>query len=540
MGLKALGSLRLEKGYRDFGHDVDNCDSLHDVGLQFTCDYSKDFNGKSFVLEDKATRRTRRLVSMVALGDHWCHHGEIVYRDGLAVGDVRAASYGHSINGAVGLAMVEAPNNATADRAWIESGSWELDVAGRRVAATVSLKPPYDPKGLKIKGQTRSYSTGRRVVEARTKRTEATTTRGRRRSFSSYNRIDSFVEADRGRLKSLSRVGAKLEVRALLVDAALFRRSGGNAERVASPLAFDGVRRSGSEILSKDMLTKQVREELRARGLDGVGKPWVVRARLDDARGAEAAEVASIDVGVVGNAASSLAAAPRASDAAAEDAAADAAAENAAADAAAADGRAYADAAAPAAPSVADKYAAKLRSKTGTAVAASVASAPGDADLLSSARTLAAKDDLRNRDAAEESRWRLGPPGLRSLLAHAAKRSMAVALVARPDTKSRELDDVVAQAGVAFDVISNVRGDDGGALDAALLDLNLEPHRVLAFASDEAFCSVAKKRRLRTVLFVGAGESLPARHDRRPDHDVAACADVVDVIDDLNGPSFRR
>ena len=27
-GLKALASLRMEKGYRDYGHDMDNCDTL--------------------------------------------------------------------------------------------------------------------------------------------------------------------------------------------------------------------------------------------------------------------------------------------------------------------------------------------------------------------------------------------------------------------------------------------------------------------------------------------------------------------------------
>ena len=51
VGLKALNSLRLEKGYRDFGHDIDNLDGVHDVGLSFTCDLTKEFNGKDKVVE---------------------------------------------------------------------------------------------------------------------------------------------------------------------------------------------------------------------------------------------------------------------------------------------------------------------------------------------------------------------------------------------------------------------------------------------------------------------------------------------------------
>ena len=34
-GLRALGSLRLEKGYRDYGHDLDNTDDPYETGLGF-------------------------------------------------------------------------------------------------------------------------------------------------------------------------------------------------------------------------------------------------------------------------------------------------------------------------------------------------------------------------------------------------------------------------------------------------------------------------------------------------------------------------
>jgi 4-methylaminobutanoate oxidase (formaldehyde-forming) len=40
-GLKALGSLRMEKGYRDYGHDMDNTDDPFEVGLGFTVKLNK-------------------------------------------------------------------------------------------------------------------------------------------------------------------------------------------------------------------------------------------------------------------------------------------------------------------------------------------------------------------------------------------------------------------------------------------------------------------------------------------------------------------
>ena len=41
-GLKALASLRMEKGYRDYGHDIDNTDDPYEVGLGFAVNLNKE------------------------------------------------------------------------------------------------------------------------------------------------------------------------------------------------------------------------------------------------------------------------------------------------------------------------------------------------------------------------------------------------------------------------------------------------------------------------------------------------------------------
>ena len=76
-------------------------------------------------------------------------HAEIVRRDGKAVGYVRAASYGHTLGGAVGLAMVEA--GEPIDAAWLNDGRWEVEIAGKLYPAVVSLRPLYDPGMERIK-----------------------------------------------------------------------------------------------------------------------------------------------------------------------------------------------------------------------------------------------------------------------------------------------------------------------------------------------------------------------------------------------------
>jgi 4-methylaminobutanoate oxidase (formaldehyde-forming) len=152
-GLKALASLRMEKGYRDYGHDIDNTDSVLEAGLGFAVDLKKPggFVGKEAVVAKKAKGPlTRRIVQVLVKDpEPLMFHAEIVRRDGKPVGYVRAASYGFTVGGAVGLAMIEA--GEPLDAAYLDKGTWEVEIAGKRYPAVASLKPLYDPEMKKIK-----------------------------------------------------------------------------------------------------------------------------------------------------------------------------------------------------------------------------------------------------------------------------------------------------------------------------------------------------------------------------------------------------
>ncbi|MCA9677770.1 MAG: GcvT family protein, partial [Myxococcales bacterium] len=131
-GLKALASLRLEKAYRDWGHDVDNTDTVLEAGRSFVVELKKPggFLGKDAVVAQKAAGPLHKRLVQVLVQDPapLMFHAEIVHRDGVAVGYVRAASYGHTLGGAVGLAMIEA--DEPIDAAWLARGRWEIDIAG--------------------------------------------------------------------------------------------------------------------------------------------------------------------------------------------------------------------------------------------------------------------------------------------------------------------------------------------------------------------------------------------------------------------------
>jgi 4-methylaminobutanoate oxidase (formaldehyde-forming) len=144
----------MEKAYRDYGHDIDNTDSPLEVGLAFAVDLAKPggFLGKEAVLAKKAAGVRKKLVQLLLEDpEPLLFHAEVVWRDGNRMGYVRAASYGHTLGGAVGLAFIERAD-APIDQAWLDAGRWEVEVAGRRVKARCSLKPMYDPAMERIRG----------------------------------------------------------------------------------------------------------------------------------------------------------------------------------------------------------------------------------------------------------------------------------------------------------------------------------------------------------------------------------------------------
>jgi 4-methylaminobutanoate oxidase (formaldehyde-forming) len=145
----------MEKGYRDYGHDIDNTDNVFETGLGFAVDFKKEngFIGREAALRQKNAGPLTRCLVQVLVKDPepMLFHAEVVRRNGKPVGYVRAGSYGHTLGGAVGLAMIEAgePINA----AYLEGGTWEVEIAGKLYPAIVSLKPLYDPEMKRIKSE---------------------------------------------------------------------------------------------------------------------------------------------------------------------------------------------------------------------------------------------------------------------------------------------------------------------------------------------------------------------------------------------------
>jgi 4-methylaminobutanoate oxidase (formaldehyde-forming) len=151
-GYHALNSLRIEKGYRHWGHDITNEDTPLESGLGFTVKWDKagGFIGREALDECRNAPLKRRLVQFrLEDPEPMLYHEEPIWREGVRVGRTTSGMYGHTLGGSVGLGYVEHPEGV--DHEFMASGNFELEVAGKRFAAAASLRPMYDPTGEKIK-----------------------------------------------------------------------------------------------------------------------------------------------------------------------------------------------------------------------------------------------------------------------------------------------------------------------------------------------------------------------------------------------------
>ncbi|GGB63355.1 FAD-dependent oxidoreductase [Roseibium aquae] len=149
-GLHMMDSCRIEKAFRHFGHDITSEDHVIDAGLGFAVDTKKaDFIGRDAVLRREETGPRMRMLQFL-LKDHepLLYHYEPILRNGDIVGHLTSGNYGHSLGGAVGLGYVPCAGESTDD---VLASTFEIDVMGTRIEAAASLRPLYDPKGLRMK-----------------------------------------------------------------------------------------------------------------------------------------------------------------------------------------------------------------------------------------------------------------------------------------------------------------------------------------------------------------------------------------------------
>lgn len=146
-GLGAFDTLRLEKGYRLWGQDIDAEHTPLVAGLGFALRWDKDFQGKAALLEAKQRGVARKLVPMVFDDPETVVLGKEPIRvaeDGRVVGYVTSAGYGYSIGR--GIVYGYLPSELAAAGTPVA-----VEYFGELHPARVAAEPLFDPKGERLR-----------------------------------------------------------------------------------------------------------------------------------------------------------------------------------------------------------------------------------------------------------------------------------------------------------------------------------------------------------------------------------------------------
>jgi heterotetrameric sarcosine oxidase gamma subunit len=152
-GYHALNSLRIEKAYREWSHDIGPDDSPLEAGLGFTCAWQKPggFIGQPALaaLRDAGPPKRRLVQFLLEDPEPLVYHNEPIYRDGSRTGFVTSGMFGHTFGACVAMGYVGHADGASDE--FVLGGRYEIQLADRRVAARASLTPLYDPRNLRIR-----------------------------------------------------------------------------------------------------------------------------------------------------------------------------------------------------------------------------------------------------------------------------------------------------------------------------------------------------------------------------------------------------
>jgi heterotetrameric sarcosine oxidase gamma subunit len=151
-GYHALNSLRIEKAYRDWSHDIGPDDTPLDAGLAFTCAWDKPdgFIGREALIAQRSQPRRRRLVQfLLADPEPLLYHNEPILLNGARVGLITSGMFAHTLGAAAGLGYVSDERGVSEQL--IASGRFEILIGNRAVPARATLKPFYDPSGARVR-----------------------------------------------------------------------------------------------------------------------------------------------------------------------------------------------------------------------------------------------------------------------------------------------------------------------------------------------------------------------------------------------------
>jgi 4-methylaminobutanoate oxidase (formaldehyde-forming) len=151
-GAFALESLRVEKGFCSWGHDIGPDDTPLEAGLGFATKLNTNINfiGRNALQEQRSKGLRRRRVNLLLEDPDILLLGtEPIVVNGKYEGQVMSAAYGHALGAAAGIGFVRMAGERLAEA--LHDGTWEVEAGLVRHRVRPSLAAHYDPRGARAR-----------------------------------------------------------------------------------------------------------------------------------------------------------------------------------------------------------------------------------------------------------------------------------------------------------------------------------------------------------------------------------------------------
>ena len=151
-GFHAMNALRLEAGYRHWGHDISDEDTPLEAGLGFAIAWDKpvEFIGREALLKQRGETLTKRLIQFrIEDPDLISYHDDPIFRNSVYVGRTTGGMWSHTQDRCLSMAYLNNPSGV--DQAWLDSGDWQIEIGTRRRPVTPSIRSFYDPQNQKVR-----------------------------------------------------------------------------------------------------------------------------------------------------------------------------------------------------------------------------------------------------------------------------------------------------------------------------------------------------------------------------------------------------
>ncbi|MFA3916855.1 GcvT family protein [Ruegeria hyattellae] len=147
VGGRALGSLRIEKGYGSWGREYSPEYWPQEVGLERLVKLDKDFLNKEAYLgiKENAPREVLSVFEVDAVHDADASGGEPIFLpDGRPVGRVTSGAYGYSVGQSLAIGFADPALAGPGDEV-------DIFILGKPHRARRLAVPPFDPEGIRLR-----------------------------------------------------------------------------------------------------------------------------------------------------------------------------------------------------------------------------------------------------------------------------------------------------------------------------------------------------------------------------------------------------